>query len=330
MRKAFLWSSSLILVCALEGACVGQKNTSLEEQVEQQDMQLRQLQPAQADTWNQLQTMREEINELKGQLDDLKNVGGARALVNQVNKHDAALHQVENSMAMNFNLGDPLKPKVPSAQMMQPSPAQPQSQAPTGQTPSQGSGTAPLGSYGEPLVATAGTAPAGTTPAGVAPWGAPKAPQAAAPGVSAPPSDSTWGRETPQEKLEAPQKDLSLALYDAGLNAFNSRNYSEAQRSFSDFLKNYGSHNLVPDAHYYLAECYFQSNQFSEAALEYNDVITKYPKSSRTPGSYLKQAICFSKSGQKDAAKARMNELIKKFPGSPEAARAKNFLKTNT
>ena len=32
---------------------------------------------------------------------------------------------------------------------------------------------------------------------------------------------------------------------------------------------------------------------------------------------------------QKAAAKARMNELIKKYPNSPEAARAKTFLKTN-
>ena len=43
----------------------------------------------------------------------------------------------------------------------------------------------------------------------------------------------------------------------------------------------------------------------------------------------LKQSICFSKMNQKAAAKARMNELIKKYPNSPEAARAKNFLKTN-
>jgi len=29
------------------------------------------------------------------------------------------------------------------------------------------------------------------------------------------------------------------------------------------------------------------------------------------------------------AAKARMNELIKKYPNSPEAKRAKDFLRTN-
>jgi outer membrane protein assembly factor BamD (BamD/ComL family) len=34
--------------------------------------------------------------------------------------------------------------------------------------------------------------------------------------------------------------------------------------------------------------------------------------------------------GQGKAAQARMQELIRKFPSSPEAARAKSFLKTNS
>ena len=86
---------------------------------------------------------------------------------------------------------------------------------------------------------------------------------------------------------------------------------------------------MTAEAQYHLAECYFQRNQFADAALAYDTVITKYGKSSRAPGAYLKQGICFSKIKQTAAAKARMQELIKKYPNSPEAARAKTFLKTN-
>ena len=145
------------------------------------------------------------------------------------------------------------------------------------------------------------------------------------------PSASTWGQPSPQPQtqVQAPQKDISLALFDAGVNAFNSRKYEEAQRSFSDFLKNYKDHSQAPEAQYYLAECYFQRNQFADAALAYDTVIKKYPKSSSAPGAYLKQGISFSKLNQGAAAKARMQELIKKYPSSPEAARAKTFLKTN-
>lgn len=259
----------------------------LEQQVQQQDAQLRRLQPAQADTQVQLQALRQEVNSLKGQLDDLKNAGGARALVARVRKHDEALRQVEQSMALNLNLGEPMGGAIPAA-----------------------------------LPAAAPAAPAAVAPAPV--YDTPAAPAAA-------PSGNTWGQATPQPQaqVQVPKKDLSLALFDAGVNAYNARKYDEAQRSFNDFLKNYKNHTQSAEAQFYLAECYFQRNQFADAALAYDTVIKKYPSSSSAPGAYLKQGISFSKLNQGAAARARMQELIRKYPNSAEAARAKAFLKNN-
>ncbi len=324
--NTFRSSHLLPLVCAilLLGACVqsgsGSGSLDLDQRVQQHDMQLRQMQPAQADTWNQLQAMRQELNTLKGQMDDLQNAGGARALVERVNRHDAALRQVESSMALNLNLGDPMPaaPLASSAATPASPVGAPMTGAAAGQTAQGNYGLPEQGTYGQP-------AQSGTLPAGGSGY-------AAAAGQAQPaqaPSAATWGQPSPQPVLQVPQKDISLALFDAGVNAFNARNYAEAQRSFSDFLKNYPSHNLVPDAQYYLAECHFQRNQFADAALAYDTVIKKYPKSTRAPGAYLKQGISFSKLNQGAAAKARMQELIKKFPTSPEAARAKTFMKTN-
>ena len=157
-------------------------------------------------------------------------------------------------------------------------------------------------------------------------WAAPAA-QAQPAGTA--PSGDTWGQETPQPKAPKAEKDMSVALYEAGVNSFNSRQYGDAQRSFSDFIKNFGNNPKAPNAQYYLAECYFQKNQFNDAALAYDTVITKYGNSDKAPAAYLKQGICFSKMQQDKAAKARLAELIKKYPNSPEATRAKTFLKTN-
>ncbi len=311
----------LTLACAalpLSG-CVGGSTSSgngslsLEQQVQQQDVQLRQLQPAQADAWNQIQTLRQEVNALKGQIDDLQNAGGAKALVGRVKAHDEALRQVERSMALNLNLGDPMTSggSAPLTQAAQAAPAFSQP------------------SYGQPSY---GQAAAGGMAAGSVGYGA-AANQGAAqqPQTVINPSSSTWGQPSPQPapQVQVPQKDISLALFDAGVNAYNARKYDEAQRSFNDFLKNYKDHSQAPEAQYYLAECYFQRNQFADAALAYDAVIKKYPKSSSAPGAYLKQGISFSKLNQSAAAKARLEELIKKYPNSPEAARAKTFLKTN-
>lgn len=290
MKKSFLLRfSTFFLGCAALGGCVaGGSGPSLEEQVQQQDMQLRQLQAEKADAWNQMQAMRQELNDMKHNMAEMKRASG----------QDPA---------------DPLQAADPSAPAHQPAGAQ---------TPE---GVQPWGAQPQQPAAPAGAQPqAQGQPA--------PAHQPSTPGPVQAPSESTWGKANPDEQpvaAPAAQKDLAQALYDSGQNAFAARKYAEAQRSFSDFTKNYSSHKLMPDAQFYLAECYFQSNQFSDAALAYNEIITKYAKSARAPAAYLKQGICFSKSGQKAAAKARMQELIRKYPNSPEAGRAKAFLKTN-
>lgn len=313
----FLCSASLVSGCVAGGS--SSSSLDLEQRVQQQDSQLRQLQPAQAEMWNQVQALRQEVNALKGQVYDLQQVGGARAVVERLNKHDAALRQVETSMALNLNLGDPL-PALPAASAA-PAPAPAPSLADGwGQTSAAAPQTAAAAgtgeTWGQPATALTATATTGAAAVGT---------------TAAVDQGTTWGQPTPQPQQQAPvpQKDVSMALYDAGINAFTSRKYDEAQRSFSDFVKNYPNHTMTAEAQYHLAECYFQRNQFADAALAYDTVITKYGKSSRAPGAYLKQGICFSKLKQTAAAKARMQELIKKFPNSPEAARAKTFLKTN-
>ncbi len=121
----------------------------------------------------------------------------------------------------------------------------------------------------------------------------------------------------------------AAALYNQGVSAFNSRNYSAAQAAFVDFTRKYPSNAQVGNAWYFIGESNFQMNKFNDAALAYDKVITGYPRSSRAPNAYLKQAISFSKLGQKAAATARMQELMRKYPNSGEANRAKSFLQTN-
>lgn len=303
MNKHIALLGALYLACA---GCAAFESDSptLEQRVERQDLQLRQMQPQQADAWKQIQEMKQEIAQLKGQLDDLNSAGGAREMADRLRQHDEALRQVDNNMALNLNLGAPIA-ATPAAQ-------------------GAGEGATPIAS-GQGAPDSSAYAPGNY---GLEPGGATAA-QASLEPVA--PSGSTWGQADPQpaQQAQIPQKDISLALFDAGVNSYNARQYGAAERSFRDFLKNYPDHSQSAEAQYYLAECDFQRNEFPQAALAYDVVIKKYPKSTSAPGAYLKQGICFSKMGNKDAARARMQELISKFPKSPEAARAKTFLKTN-
>ncbi len=276
-------------VLALMTGCAKQQDyDALQARLTTQDQQLRQLQPGMADTWSQMQAMRQEIDALKGQMDDLNNAGGARSLVERVGRHDAALRQVETSLALNLNLDAPMP--VPVA----------------------GIPGSPSGIPVDPNMTGAGYEDVGYGTTSGTMTLTPATPPAAAP-----------------LPATSAQPDLATALFNTGIQAFNARQYAQAERSFVDFTKNYPSSSQVSSAWYYVGECNFQLNKFSEAALAYDKVITQYPKSSRAAGAYLKQGICFSKLGQKAAAKARLQELIKKYPSSAEAARAKSFLQVN-
>lgn len=321
---------AILSLCLFAAGCVplGSSGPTLEERVERQDIQLRQMQPQQADALNQIQAMKQEIDSLKGQLED------ARAIADRVRQHDAALRQVDNNMALNLDLGSPM-PAREAAPAYAPS-------ATPGEVPLTGmAGIQPMGAPDSSAYGAARTVPPETPPTPSQPvqptgnYGLIDETGSTSTVAAAPepvvPSGETWGQADPQPEpvAPAPKKDISLALLDAGLNSYHSRDYAAAERSFRDFLKNYPSHAQAAQAQYYLADSMFQRNQFPEAALAYDTIIKKYPKSQNAPEAYLKQAICFSKMKQPAAAKARMQEIISKFPKSSEATRARAFLKTN-
>lgn len=280
--------ASVVCSCAPLGS-----SSDLERRVDEQDIQLRQMQPQQQDTWNEVQAMRQEIALLKGEIANLKGP-------NQTNvPAPNPLANTESTAAETSS--------------MQIASSSPHSYEPvTGITPSPGNASESTAYRSVPQPQSASNP---GTPA-------PRA---------EPPSEDKWGQadpvaETPQTQ---PKKDLAEALFEAGVNAFNSRQYQEAQNSFTDLLKNYPKSTRAPQAQFYLAECKFNRNRFAEAALDYDTVINKYSKSPSAPEATLKQGIAFSKMGQSEAAKKRMQQVIAKYPNSAQATRAKAFLKTN-
>lgn len=299
MKKSYL-VITMPVVFGLLGGCVSQsqfdamqaKLMRQEQQIQQFNMQLSGVQPAQADTWQQVQSLRQEMGSLKGQIDDFnnatRNMGGLGGLARRVDQHHAALKTVETQFALDFKLEE----------------------------------VAPADSFGAAVPpGTPGTG--GANVGGALPGGVTLPPaNSTAPVVSSAPPVSQ-----PQAQAQAPAKDTATALYDAGIKAFNERKYKDALKSFSDFTDTYPKNNLVSNAWFWRGECNFALSNFPAAALDYEQVISKYPSSGKAASSYLKQGMSFIRTNKKDAAKFRLEELIKKFPKAPEATRAKQVLK---
>lgn len=306
MKKIYT-GQALILLSAFAGTlaltgCVNQNQVdSMQARLMQQEQQLQMLnsqlsgvQPAQADTWAQVQSLRQEMSAVRGQIDDFNNAtaaaGGLPGLAQRVNTHHAALQAIATQFDMNLNLDTAVDPMA----------------AAPGMPP--GMAAAPGMEGQQPTM----------------PQGMPQTGQMTAQQPPAPPV------QQPAQQPSAAQKDTATVLYDAGMKSFNARNYKQAFNSFRDFTDTYPQHRLVSNAWFWRGECNFQLGNFPAAALDYEQVISKYPTSGKAAASYLKQGMCFMKTGKKDAARFRLEELIKKFPKSPEATRAQQVLKENT
>ena len=260
-------------------ACVSTSDhKALQAQVSQMNRQMNTSQTSQADSWSQLLELRQEVAELRGQLDTLNNalkkVGGAEKLAETQVVHGRALHLLESQMALDLQLG-----------------------APASDTSALDGGAIPEALNGIPVMAPS------VDNAPVAPAAVPVQP--------------------------AKPANMAQALYDNGMDLFNTRQYQAALKSFSDFTKAYPKHQLTSNSWFWQGECNYQMKNYAAAALAYENVIAGYPNSVKAPASYLKQGMSFLQLNKKAAAKQRLRELVKKFSKAPEAARASQIMKQN-
>ncbi len=283
MKITFVRFMGLLFTPFLLASCTAANSGNLQEVVNQHSQAIQQLQaqvsgvqPAQADNWSQVQSLRQEMATIKGDLDNLNNstahLGGVPQLGAIIARHDRALRLVESQLALNLQLGtnNPVNTMSP----------------PTGQTPVTGAGQSQLNQ-----------------------------PKPIAVPVPVSPADNTQKMDTAQ------------ALYDSGINNFNTRNYSNALNSFLDFTQVYPDHKLVSNAWFWQGESHYQMKNYAAAALAYEKVITSFPNSTKAPASYLKQGTSFLALKRNDAAKERLNHLVKTYPKAPEAKRAQQVLK---
>ena len=252
--------------------------------------------PGQAEMWAQMQSMRQELNMVRGQLDEMTSGGGGAAR-GQAASLSARVTRLENAVRqMAAQLG--VQVEALDAPLELPADMPPAD-------PTSASGGTPGASPANPAFPGAAfqpTAPQNTPPPSVLAPATPVAPGAV---------------------------DTANALYDSGMNAFASRNYREAVKAFTDFTKSFSQHKLASNANFWRGESYYQLKDYAGAALAYQDVIQNYPGSAKFQSAMLKQGMSFYYAGKKEAATMRLNELIKKYPSSPEAGRAKKFLQQN-
>ena len=143
-----------------------------------------------------------------------------------------------------------------------------------------------------------------------------------------------------EKKSEEPQKEIppkeeqtvkpaasdKLAKYETAYSAFKNKRYKESREKFEAFIKEFPKDELADNAHFWIAETYYNEKDFEGAILAYETFLKKYPNSKKAPAGLLKQGLSFIEIGDKKTGKVILEQLIERYPKSKEAELAKKSI----
>jgi tol-pal system protein YbgF len=102
--------------------------------------------------------------------------------------------------------------------------------------------------------------------------------------------------------------------------------FSTAQRAYEQFLQEYPSHPLAPDAHFYLADLLVQQDRPEDAVEAFLEIQRLYPTAARVPDALYRVAILQRDLGDIEEARATLQRIINTYPDAPMAMLARDLL----
>lgn len=121
-----------------------------------------------------------------------------------------------------------------------------------------------------------------------------------------------------------PEKKLSVNdIYQSGMNAFNAKNYAQAEKDFNQILKSYPKDKLAGNAQYWLGEIYFAKEDYTKAAVAFGKAYKNYKDGNKGADSIYKLGMSMQKLNKKTEACAAFKSLPSEFPKAEKALLAK-------
>lgn len=151
-----------------------------------------------------------------------------------------------------------------------------------------------------------------------------------------PPMDTNAviGSETPQPQMRDVNVDPSTnitgdetgggaaadaaGLYEQGFSEIKREDYAAAEKSFAQFMKQYPTHALAPNALYWLGETFYVRKDYDKAARAFAEAYQKYPNGPKGADNLLKLGMSLAGKGEKDSACVALAQLRKEYPKGPE------------
>ena len=111
-------------------------------------------------------------------------------------------------------------------------------------------------------------------------------------------------------------------LYQEGLDLIEQSKYLEAAAVFETFVEKYPKSQFVPNARFWIGECFYSSRDLKRSIKEYQVFIEKHRRHEKIPDAILKQGDSFNELGMPDEAKAFYQKVVKDYPNTKAAGQA--------
>jgi tol-pal system protein YbgF len=146
---------------------------------------------------------------------------------------------------------------------------------------------------------------------------------AAAPPAVNPASTGEMTVQPPAASSEDP-----MQTYQAAYRDYQQGHYDLAVAGFRDFAAKNPNSELSGNAAYWIGESLYSQKKYRDAIQQFDSVVTKYPRSDKVAGALLKKGYAYIALGEKSQGIVQLQYVVHEHPTSPEAALARQKLKS--
>jgi tol-pal system protein YbgF len=115
-------------------------------------------------------------------------------------------------------------------------------------------------------------------------------------------------------------------LYQVAREQHNRGSLSTAQRAYEDFLEQFPTHALAPDAHFYLADVLIQQDRPDDALETLQEIPQLFPTAPRVPDVLFRIATLQREAGDEDEARATLERIVATYPDASITLLAREML----
>jgi tol-pal system protein YbgF len=132
--------------------------------------------------------------------------------------------------------------------------------------------------------------------------------------------------ESPRQQVAQNSERPDKVEYERLLGLFRDGDLDGAQQGFAEFLRNYESSDLAPNARYWIGEAHYGKKDYRQAIDSYDRVELDFPQSEKVPAAMLKKGYAYLAMKDKKRASSAFKQVVTLYPRTPEAGKASDKL----